>query len=412
MNNYPIKIRSLTHVIAVILLVLAQVSESNAARYAVKSSVSSGFTYNDNVFLEESDAESASDFTVSPKVKLSIEEANWTADMGLLVRSKQHSGTNTDIDSNEQLYNASLNYQDEKSLYSISSAYDVTSSLNSESTDFGLVRTQVDRSTFTLSPRYSVNITGRFSLSLSYKYIDVEYDDTINTGFVPYTSNVPSVSFKYNLTERSQLSLLSALTNYERDDGLSGYNMKVIQLIYGYNFSETVTGQVLYGVSDRNVTTQTTEAPILFLGTQIAQIVDVETESKGAVYNVELTQKIYNGVLKYKISQDNKAGSFGSLDEVKTISVTANQKTSDLWAYDLSAIYTDVINIGSGTVISDRTSLGVKALLKYSIRRNLQITGSYAYSLREFDDQTSSTRPDSNRIHIGLSYSFDDYASN
>lgn len=412
MNNYPITTAALTYVCGVMLLVPGYVSELHAKRYAIESSVSSGIAYNDNVFLTTDDVTSASDFSVSPKVKISMEEANWAVSMGLMIRSSKHTDTDSDLDSNEQRYNASVSYQDEKSQSVINAGYNVTSSLNSESSDFGLVRTQVDRNTFTLSPRYSINLTGRMSLSLSYGFTDVEYDDTINSGFVPYVTRAPSAAFNYNLSERSQISLLSALTSYESDDGLSEYDMRVVQLNYNYNFSEIVSGRVLYGRSNRDVTTQTTTAPTpFFLGTQIAQIYDVETESNGAVYNAELTQNIHNGVIKYKVSQDNKASSFGSLDEVRTVSVSANQKTSDLWAYGLSSIYSDTTNIGSGTVASGRTVLNVRGHLRYSIRRNLQITGSYVYSIREFDSQVSNTRPDSNKIYIGLTYLLPEYAS-
>lgn len=395
--------------LSLVLMVGMHAGMSSAAQYKAESSVLSNVQYNDNVFLTDSDRTSSTSFMVFPQFDLSIEEANWNTDLEFHVRATKYSVD--ELDNAEQHYKASARYEEEKDVYSIDVRYDVTSSLNTESSDFGLVRTQVDRDTFSLSPRYTFYLTPRTSFSVAYTFSDVEYEETVSSGFVPYQTHVPSFSVLYLVSERTQVNFVLAYTDYNRDDGEPGFETIVSQLVYNYRFTENITGNFSVGFSKRDVTQSTTGLPVFFLGTEIRQVVEDENVTRGAVYGIDLTQKIYNGEIIYNARKDDQVSSFGSLDEVYDVGVSLRKRMSDLWSYSLSTSYTEVNNIGFGTVFSSRTTLNFRGYLRYSLRRNLHMTGSYLYASREFDSQTSDSRPDSNSIYLGLQYSFDDITS-
>ena len=188
-----------------VILLCGWVTISHAAKYSIKSSVSGKVVYNDNPSLKETDKQSSSGASISPGAQISISDQNWLTSLNLNVRSINYS--DEALDRFEQNYSMDGNYLAESSSYGVGLGYDVMSTLNRESSVFGLVNKQVDRVTARFSPRFTLQASERFSISTGYSFIDVSYDDIIGTNLIPYETSTPSLSLNYNTTERSKINI-------------------------------------------------------------------------------------------------------------------------------------------------------------------------------------------------------------
>ena len=84
-----------------------------------------------------------------------------------------------------------------------------------------------------------------------------------------------------------------------------------------------------------------------------------------------------------------------------------NQDISDRWRYDVQARYDDIDAVSSLTRSTDREVFLFESRVFYAIDRKWTASASYRYLQRKFKSDSSDDRaPHSNRIYIGITYSF------
>jgi len=397
--------------ICVVLASLFFIGDLSAAEWSIDSSLSAQHEYNDNLFLTSQFQESGSRTIVSPDIKFRAKEKNWETMFNAKLTSNDYSNKN--LDSNDQYYNIVGSYKGERETYSIKGMYDLNSSLNTGSDDFGISTVRVNRTTTNISPSYSRMLTERFMVSLQYTLTESKNDNLISTGLVPYEAKTGSASVIYNITEIDKLNASVQSTDYMSLDGLSEYQSLMLRAGLSRRFTEIFMVDFQVGTSKRDSINRSTSTIDNFAGTgsTISLTQETDINNTGLVLDAGFELKTERGEATGRLSRDNQANSYGGVNEVDKLSMTYNQRLSDLWGYTLSGQYSETKSILSGTSFADRSMLYIDASVNHSFSRNWNLKASWIYLEREFVSLDQGDVPSSHRLKIGMTYNFSEVST-
>ena len=379
-----------------ICLCLTPVAGSNAAKYSVESDVTARAEYNDNIFLSPLPHDSVYGLIVVPQAKLVAKEKRWETFLKGRLRSNNYSDHN--LDSNDLYFDVLGIYKQQRNIYSLEAQYDKDSNLNPLSTDFGLTGRRVNREKWSITPEYTRKLTERAEFLVSYDHTNVDYLDAEGTNYTPYNTDTVEGTLDYRLSERGQLTLVANATDYQSKDANLEFQLYVISAGVGHNFTELWSAHFAIGGSRRETAREILTVP-------------VEFSDNGYVLDAGIRRTMETGEFSGSISRRNEPNSFGGLNEVDRISLDWEQNLSARWRYTIEARYEDIDAVSDITRTTDRELLFFEPRIYYSIDRHWTASASYRYIQRKFKTDTSDSAPHSNRIFIGMTYSFPDIST-
>ncbi len=386
----------------VLFVLLMHQEESYSSEKLLEASVSARTEYNDNIFLTLSH-DAVSSIIITPSLSGIIKEQNWQAKLNSQLRINQYSDSR--LDSSGQFFNLAGQYDAERNIFSINIGHDITSSLNTISTDFGLSSQRVKRKTQSISPQYTRRLTERLVLTLSLSYSDTEYlDIEDDTRFISSYTETGSVALRYNLTEKDQVSLNFKGVDYTRKDKLGDIQIFDANIGFDHGFSETLSMDLAVGGSRRDSTNlQTTTRD--FFGHPYSQVTEVNAKTSGTILNLRLNQLLETGSVSGRVSRSTTTNSFGGLNETDKVVINYDEKFSSLWRYSLVASYEDVTSVSVATTATDRELIFLEARSSYSITRDWNVSLLYRYTQRKFKNiSNNESTPNSNLLQFGLTY--------
>ena len=397
------KFYSISRLLSVCLLFI-QAGNVCSSEQALNTEISARAGYYDNLFLVEGSSEGVSSLTITPSLTGLIRDENWETRLSARLNLNKYSGET--LDSNDQFFSLSGNYQSQRNIFSLSIGHSLVSNLNSATEDIGIARKQIERKTQTVSPSYTRLLTERASLSVSLTYSDVGFLNSESTSFTPYVTQSGSVSLQYRLSLLGSVSFTFQTIDYESKDQQVTYLLFISNVGVVHSFSETLSINFQIGVSRQNTTSQLTQI-IDFFGNTIEARQEIDAENRGLVLNAGVTKSLETGSVNGTISRNNTTNSFGGLDETDSIVFSYEDKLSTIWSYDISSSFSSITSISSGSSTIDRDIFTLQIESRYSLAHNWSAKASYRYLLRRFKSDTSNDRaPHSNAIFIGVSYNF------
>ena len=377
-------------------------SNLNATEWSLDSSLLMHYEYNDNIFLTLDPHESVSNILIQPDINFRIEEKSWQT--LLKARLKNNNYSDPSLDSDDQYYMVDARYQHERGMFSLKGTYDLKSSLDTESSDFGISTTRINRTTTDISPSYTYMLTERLQASLSYTMLESKYDDLAGAGFVPYEVDMSVISLIYGLSEKNKINTSIQYTDYLSLNGLSEYQSLALRMGLTRQFSETFKSSFSIGTSERDSISRSTSS-IDFFGTPVALVQENDFNNSGIVLDLELNLTTELGTVTGQLSRDTETSSYGGVDEVNLLGLGYTRKISDYWSFSLNGKYTKTEAIMLGASFTDRDLFSVNTKIDYFLDKDWKITTSWRYQEREFSTQNQNYVPHSNRFFIGMTYS-------
>ncbi len=387
------------------VLLLCLPGHALAAQYSLVTKASARAEINDNIFITSAAHDSVSGLVVTPQARLVVKELNWQSYLNTKLVFNRYSDHN--LDSNDVLFDWSSSYSLERHVLSLDVKYNKDSSLNSTSSDFGVVARRVKSRSSALAPSYQYIANQRTRLSLTANRTQVDYSDDV--GFIAYSLDSLSASWLYTLSERNTVSLTLQGSKYRSDDGIYQYDLTVLQVGLQHQFNELWSFNGAIGDSRRNSSNQATNT-INFFGQTINVIQVNNFTTNGLVLDATFKRDLEQGRLGITFSRNNAANSFGGLNEVSTFKLMHQYQISELWQQVLSIRYEDVNAVSSGVMVTDRTVLLFEIRLIRQIDRQWKINASYRYATRQFDAVLAADAS-SNRLFLGLTYNFPDIST-
>ncbi len=374
---------------------------AHSSEKLLEASVSASAEYNDNLFLTTTPHDSVSSIVITPSLSGIIKEQNWQVKLNTRLRINQYS--ENALDSTGQLFNLAGQYSAERNIFSVSVGHDLISSLSTNSADFGISSQQVERKTQSVSPQYTRLLTERLTLNLSYSYSDTDYTNE-DTRFIASYTDTGSVLFRYNLTEKDQVSINIQAVDYTRKDRLGDTQLLDVNLGFDHKFSKTLSVDFVVGASKRNSTNLQTTA-LDFFGTIILIPQEIGAKTRGNNLALGVKQILETGSIAARVDRNTTTNSFGGLDEIEKLVISYDNSLSSLWRYTIATKYVNTTSVSAATTSNDREVLSFEAKTYYSLTQNWNMSLTYRYSQRKFRTVSSAEgTPDSNRLQIGLTY--------
>ncbi len=358
--------------------------------------------YNDNIFLVSGEHDSATGLILRPTISGIIKERHWSAVLDATLANSTY--TDRGLDGNDQFFSLTGQYGGERNIFSLNVTHDLGSNIGSTSTDFGLVSRRVNTKKQSISPQYTRLITERLSLTLTYVYRDVDFEDVDNTTYTPYITETGIAGVVYTLTERDSLNFNLQEVNYTSKNDLVTYQLITTQVGVNHKFSETLNMDLSIGVSRLNSTNLTTQIQD-FWGNLIPVTQEIDFETRSSVYNAGLSKVLETGTIGGVISRNFSSNSFGGIDRVDRLVMNYADDLSSLWHYDVDFRFDDITSKSSSASSLSRNLFFFESRLYYSITEDWTAKVSYRYVLRKFKSDASDNKaPHSNRVYVELRY--------
>ena len=388
-----------------IFLLLCLPGHILAAQYSLVTKTSARTEFNDNIFITSAAHDSVSGLVVTPQARLVVKELDWQSYLNAKLIFNRYSDSN--LDSNDVLFNWSSSYNLERHMLSLDVKYNKDSSLSATSSDFGVVARRVKSRSSSLSPSYQYIANQRTRLSLAANRTWVDYSDDV--GFIAYSLDSLTASWLYDLSERNTVSLTLQGSKYSSDNGVYEYDLSVLKIGLRSRLDRLWLFDGVIGDSRRVSSNQATST-INFFGQTINVINVNNIATTGLVYDVTFARELEHGSLGITFSRNNTTNSFGGLNEVNALKLTHQYQVSELWRQVLSLRYENFSAVNSGVSVTNRSVQLLEIRLIRQIGRKWKINASYRYAARQFET-AGSADASSNRLFLGMTYNFRDIST-
>lgn len=389
-----------TRIFAVVTLPILSTSVV-ASQSTLLTDFGSRLEYTDNVFFSAQNVVSASSLVLIPQLKYKHNTELFDSSVSFKLRNYQYD--KSQLNNSDYFLRSRASLRREKSTFSGSLNYEASSNLDLNSFNSGLLEQQNTKKTLNITPQYTYRLTGSTLVSTSYTLNDVGYDGVQNQ-FVDYSTDTLTLSLSHNLTLRTGFTLLARQVDYESDDGLSMYDLNILELGMNHQFSPLSMLSVSVGATKRD--TVSAGAPINLFGVSFVPL-GIRAESNGIIFNLNwkmsMTERLTQEV---NLNRSNVSDSFGGLNEVDTLKLDYKYRVSELSDFTTTIILEDVSSLTAGLAFTDRTTSTLTLKWKQSLTRSLESNLSYNYSSRDFANQLGVRGIESHTIFAGISYKF------
>lgn len=257
------------------------------------------------------------------------------------------------------------------------------------------------RTSFSITPGFTYNITELLSTSFAYGYYVIDYQDRFYNN---YDSHFITNNFNYLLNERTSLisKLTASFTSYKNDSSIASLGP---QIGFSHKYEEKWDFLFLGGLSISNQRSKTRvfSAPnqLGFVG--IPQKEQTST-SIAPFFSVTGNYKWETGSVGLSYSRSQSANAFGNQSQYNAFYINTNQSITSRLVFSFNPyFYTSTIdNPGS-----DYNSYyyGIRPGLSYKLTEKLVVGANYGFAYRTTTGSSSYSYP-INDVWITVNYSY------
>ena len=248
--------------------------------------------------------------------------------------------------------------------------------------DSGRVGARVRRIKWEIGPRWSQRLSEKAYIATQVRYIDLSYDDTLETRLVDYNQTQASARYSYRLSNLN--TALVEANGLWFDAGEADNDSSSYGLLGGIqrSLSQTMRVQALGGIAQ-------TERTLGGSDTNFVGMVNL-------VRNLETIQLL----AQYRRSVAGSGS--GTLTQRDQVNVGFTRRLSEVLTASLGGLAYHTSSIEKNVDFDERTYVQLRSRFMWSLTRNLDIEAIYRYSLidRQDDDESAN----SNAMTLWLHY--------
>jgi len=417
----------------VFLPVMALMSaNSYAIDWLFEPSIQITERYTDNLRLQVNAPQDEFVTKISPNLLLGYQAENQdlksTFTWNELIYANESS-----FDFSEKIGDIQHRYAGEDFKTDISGRYAEQSSINTQLDieGSGNIQLLVPRTTRSISPSITYNLTENNALQLSFSYVDVAFDRTAslssNLGYSDYDNQQYSAAFIHTFSERLSANLSIAYSEFNSANNTTSaptvvfgipatistnYKQRSKTFLYQaglqYMFNEKTTVGLSVGVRDSENDTEYVQSalPVIsFIPPLTIQDLSRSSNNFGHVFSANLTRKEEWGEVRLDAGQQLNPSSSGSQRESTTFSIKGHYKLSDRLTTGLNANYLNsksITNFTGGSTQFDRTYTNVSPHIRW--RWTPQVSLELSYSYRQQDYDSRGVTATSNGVQLQFSF--------
>ena len=377
----------------------------NAAEWKTEPHIGFSAQYSDNVRLNiNKAAEGSFGTTISPSVKIKgIESTLWDVSLEARGRLTQYYSAE-DADSNDVFFAFGSNRKSERINLGFNMSLDNVSTFNTDFVnggDPGLTSDRTDRTTFTITPSVSWQLSEISQITMALSLVDVAYDEVINVNLKDYTYNSLNVSGSWVIAQNHRLGFTVSYAEYDSPDAPSfSFDQVVLQL--DYNFTINQLSSVNLSIGERSI-----DSTIVFAGNTFSN------EDRGPVVNLSYSHQSEKLTHNFSAGRTVIPSSFGSAQEQISASYRLKYKNTERLSSNL------LLNVSETTTLqgldtslntsNDRQLSRFQPSIRYRINKNWNVDVQYRRLFRRRIDINDDRV--SNAIFVNFSLNWPKLAS-
>lgn len=272
----------------------------------------------------------------------------------------------------------------------------------SEAEDTGLVRVRTNRTSKNVSPSLSYALTDRDTLSASFSWTDVAYEETVTRAFTDYEYLNLSGVWQRQFSETSVLFATLFVSRFKTPQTEGETDSIGFQAGFERAFTETLSGRVAVGAihSEFEFLERIIIPPFIFVR-------PAESDDTGVLLDFSLTKRfeVSSVTVSYVSSvSPSGRGAQQSQDRWKLLgNYRINERLTAL--LDVEYLVSESQSAGVGSPALDRTYWRAEPRLRWRWTENWSVVGAYRYVNQEYD--TAPDAADSNAVTVSLVWAGD-----
>ena len=363
-------------------------SLSSAANWVADYSFNTDVTYDDNFFMSESEQDTWV-YSVKPEVSLIYASPVAKSQFDATVAAKRYSEFGQ-FDSEDPAFDWKNSYKTQRSNWSINLGYSENSQRDVADQDVGIFDSNTIVETIYLDPSVAFEISERDELGISLNYAERDYD--VND-FSDNENQTVGLNWQHRLNDLLSTTATLSVSQYSADrvaisSTETDYIQTTVGFIYKYSEAMTINGSAGYFETDSEAR---------FLAGPALLIVD--TERTGTLLNLGIGYHYEKDDVSFFLSRGLYPSSQGVVEERDSIGMDYEHHFNGRSASGINISWHNTDHL-----LEERETLTLSPFYRYRLTEKLQLKTSYIF--RRFDRQSTLTEVDSNRVKVGLRYSF------
>ena len=361
---------------------------SGAATWVADYSLNADVSYDDNFFMSESEQDTLV-YSVKPQASLMYVSPVAKSQLDARVAVRRYSEFEQ-FDSEDPAFDWKNSYRTERSSWGIDFGYSENSQRDAAELDTGVFDSNSLVETIYVNPRVNIDLTERDQLGLSLNYSDRDYD---TNDFSDNDNQTFGLNWQHQLNELISTTAMVSISQYDADrvaisNNKTDYLQATIGFIYKRSEAMTINGSFGHFETDRQQR--------LFFG-PVTLVSDSETT--GALLNLGVSYSYEKDVFSFNLSRGLYPSSQGLVEERDSIALDYEHQFSGRSAGGINISWHD-----TESSLEDRETFTLSPFYNYRLTEKLDLQTAYVF--RSFDRQSTNTKVESNRIKVGLRYSF------
>lgn len=383
--------------------------------------------YTDNLRMQINPSRDNFITTLSPGVLLGYKAENHGLDATFKWNELIYHGE-SDLNFSEKIASVSENYRGERFRAGISARYAEQSTINTQ-LDIdgnGNLQIQIPKTTRSVSPNFTYNLTETDTLQLSYNYTDVGFTKQpgLNTAgtFSDYSNQQYASTLTHNFSERFSLNLSGSYSLFsstrENPPSLflntfpvsSGFKQKAATFNYqaGFQYAYDERTRLSLSAGIRDTTTDIDSFQTIdFLGFAPNQttVSSRSTKTSGNVFSANLDHKFDWGSLNLNAGRQLTPASTGGQRNTTNFSANLRYNLTERWTTGVTATYLlseSATTNTSSTVSNNRTYITLSPNIRWKWTPEIDLELSYSYRQQQFESLNQTAV--GNNLQLQFSY--------
>lgn len=387
-----------------VMLLTACAAGAEAAEWKIDPTLEFNAGYNDNVRQTIDDKTSSAEATFSPSSKFSVEtaESGLSGDLRFDFRRFEE---DSDLDDNNVRLLINSFHRMERSEIGLDAGLIKDTTLDSQLENTGLIFNRETRYSVYAGPNWAYKLNERTTASFSYKYRDVQYDNTGENGFVDFNTHSGQASLNRIVNERATASVILSYSKNDNDNDVKTNNTN-LQTGGSYQISETLSTSMFAGVRHTEADFSQDSLIPIFSGDTIIGFVpltqDVSRSDWGYTFNGSLSKAFLRGQTSLSASRDISNDANGIPIEVTRANWSNLYRFTEILSVNLNiGISNSQSGNSAGTKLS-RDYYTIEPGFNWNLEKFWSISGSYRYRKQTFDNTSDDATQ--NAAYLTLTY--------
>lgn len=404
-------------IVSIILASLAMPHTGKAAEWTAEPAITARHEYNDNIGLSIHPHNSVRGSFITPRLDLGINTPIWQLGGGVSATQRRYSGQ-TGLDSDDKESRLSATYRTERNTWQLAANRSLYSLLSGDSisSDTGILQTQRQTLTESITPSWTWMYSERTQLQIVYQLSDVSYGNSQSVGLYDYDYRSATVTLSNQLSELNRVFVTGGYSKFQVPFTGFESNTGNVQIGGTRNFSVTMSGTLQAGLRNTEAITRGGNPTGSFFdrfdpvtGQIVREFIpdggvtqDSRRKTTSSVFSGNLVKKFEKSLATLAVSRALSPSGTGGQTEQDAVSFNLSNPLSPRLTLSVKANWQKSRAFEGNISNSDLTYHNFSSGIDWQWSRDWSVGTSYRYA--HVNREHENAGADSNSVGLTLTY--------